>query len=150
MIYIDSKRCNGCGLCVEACPSDALRLIDGLAHIEQNLCQGCEACVEACPQGAIVAVKEQPEVPVPAKPVAMPTPAPVRTTASRWSLAGAALALVGQEIVPRVVSALLDAWDRRQSQAIASPSKGGVAGTRRMGAQAKGAPHRHRWRNKNQ
>lgn len=53
MISIDHQACNGCGLCIESCPTCALRLVDGLAQLDEHLCQGCEICIDVCPQGAI-------------------------------------------------------------------------------------------------
>jgi len=43
VIYVDEERCTGCGLCVEACPTGAIRLVDGVAQVEQGLCRECEA-----------------------------------------------------------------------------------------------------------
>lgn len=122
MIRIDETRCDGCGLCVEACPTGAIRLVDRVARVEQSLCRGCEACLEACPQGAILSVQEPTEILEPV-PVRTSSPVPVRPApltdrpAGRllpW--VGAALAFVGREVIPRVAVALLDAWDRRQAR----------------------------------
>jgi len=54
MISIDRQACNGCGLCVEVCPSGALQLMDSLLQVDNNLCQECELCVDICPQNALV------------------------------------------------------------------------------------------------
>lgn len=123
MIRVDETRCNGCGLCVEVCPTGAIRLVNGAARVEQSLCRGCEACVEACPRGAILAV-QQPEVlkPVPVRPSppmpARPAPLNARQAGRLVPLLGAALAFAAREVVPRVAAALLDAWDRRQARAV--------------------------------
>ena len=53
-IQIDESKCNGCGLCVEACHEGALALIDGKATlVRPNDCDGMGDCLPACPQDAI-------------------------------------------------------------------------------------------------
>ena len=118
MISIDSEQCVGCGACVEACPTGAMQLLDGVATVDQAKCRQCEVCVSACPRHAISVVTEQALVaqpldivPVPVEPpVVRPSVRPV-TRVLPW--VGAALAFVGREVVPRVAVSLLDAWDRR-------------------------------------
>jgi len=54
MIRIDSERCDGCGLCTEACHEGALALVNGKAKlIRDDLCDGLGNCLPACPQNAI-------------------------------------------------------------------------------------------------
>jgi ferredoxin len=50
---IDSASCMGCGLCVDACPHNALQIVGGRAVIIQSKCQQCGECVKACPRDAI-------------------------------------------------------------------------------------------------
>jgi len=45
--------CISCGLCVEACPQDAMSLIDGKAAIDLSKCTACGQCVNVCPVNAI-------------------------------------------------------------------------------------------------
>ncbi|MCX5705809.1 MAG: 4Fe-4S binding protein, partial [Candidatus Omnitrophica bacterium] len=45
--------CIACGLCVKACPVDAIRVIDNLAVIDYHKCMSCGKCVEACPMHTI-------------------------------------------------------------------------------------------------
>jgi len=45
--------CLGYGDCLEACPSDAICLKDGLACVAPNRCTGCGLCVGACPSKVI-------------------------------------------------------------------------------------------------
>jgi len=53
--------CNGCDLCVMACPYDAIEVVDGLAVIDDAECARCGLCVTRCRRGAIAWV---PEIPV--------------------------------------------------------------------------------------
>lgn len=41
-----------CGRCVEACPSGAITVRDGLLVNDRSKCTNCFACVAACPSGA--------------------------------------------------------------------------------------------------
>ncbi len=54
IIRIDEELCNGCGLCIPACPEGALQIIDGKARLVSDLmCDGLGACIGECPEGAI-------------------------------------------------------------------------------------------------
>lgn len=50
---VDPKKCMGCGLCVEVCPVEAIRLEDEVAVVDAQSCTGCRACVRECPNKAI-------------------------------------------------------------------------------------------------
>ena len=54
--------CLGYGDCKIVCPSDAICMESGLAHIIKNLCTGCGLCVKACPNKLIT--MESAEIPV--------------------------------------------------------------------------------------
>jgi uncharacterized Fe-S center protein len=61
-----SKKCIGCGVCLEQCVHGAISLVERpedipapndsvtqIMRIDQELCVGCARCIHACPQGAV-------------------------------------------------------------------------------------------------
>lgn len=62
IINIDEELCNGCGLCIPACPEGALQIIDGKARLVSDLmCDGLGACIGECPEGAITIEEREAE-----------------------------------------------------------------------------------------
>ena len=54
IIKIDDEKCNGCGLCANACHEGAIDMVNGKAKlVRENFCDGFGDCLPACPAGAI-------------------------------------------------------------------------------------------------
>jgi len=54
IIKIDEEKCNGCGLCVQACREGAISLVEGKAKLtHEDYCDGLGNCLPVCPEGAI-------------------------------------------------------------------------------------------------
>ncbi|MFH1061140.1 MAG: electron transfer flavoprotein subunit alpha [Pseudomonadota bacterium] len=51
-LIIDRQACTGCGSCVDACPFEALSLVNDKASVN-DACTLCGSCVDACPEGAL-------------------------------------------------------------------------------------------------
>ena len=55
--HVNEIMCRGCGKCVEACPYNAIGLVEkeddkSVAYVQEALCKGCGSCAVACPTGA--------------------------------------------------------------------------------------------------
>jgi 2-oxoglutarate ferredoxin oxidoreductase subunit delta len=62
IVIIDTDRCKGCCLCVEACPTGLLQIakksvnIKGYSYVIQEnweQCNGCTSCAIVCPDACI-------------------------------------------------------------------------------------------------
>ena len=62
-----SENCKNCGVCVNRCQMEALRLEANRVQFDASRCIGCGLCVSTCPTGSLDLVRkpqsEQPEVP---------------------------------------------------------------------------------------
>jgi Fe-S-cluster-containing hydrogenase component 2 len=62
IVEIDEEKCDGCGLCVQACVESAIRIIDGKARlISETYCDGLGACIGECPNDAITITEREAE-----------------------------------------------------------------------------------------
>ena len=66
-VSVDRDSCDGCGVCLERCQMDALRLEDDRVSADLDRCIGCGLCVTTCPTGSLILERkpasEQPGVP---------------------------------------------------------------------------------------
>ena len=54
IIKIDEAKCNGCGLCAEACHEGAIGMVNGKAKLlRDDYCDGLGDCLPVCPTDAI-------------------------------------------------------------------------------------------------
>ena len=124
MIQVEQALCAGCGVCVETCPKSAVFLYNGKALIDAALCDDCGACIDACPREALSQVVQpvleqtrRPSLPAVIKPPLEVVPTGQKSPAS-WRrvvlpAVGGALSWVGREIVPRLATLAVDAFDAK-------------------------------------
>ncbi len=51
-IKVDGQKCFGCTHCMKACPTEAIRIVNGVASINPERCVDCGNCLRACPANA--------------------------------------------------------------------------------------------------
>lgn len=60
IVEIDAAKCNGCGLCAQACHEGAIAMVDGKARLmRDDYCDGMGDCLPACPAGAITITERE-------------------------------------------------------------------------------------------
>ncbi len=52
-LKVDAEKCIGCTHCMKACPTEAIRIRDGVAVIKESRCVDCGHCIRVCPADAI-------------------------------------------------------------------------------------------------
>ncbi len=167
---VDEALCTGCGACVDACPAEAIALVDGRARIDDAACIDCGSCAGACPQGAIMlADAAGPAYPVIQPQASLTVVAPVKTSTevaslvhrpnveapvlsevarlpaepqrSRfWPLIGGALTWAARELLPEVLAA----WRTSRAGVVRPISSKSVASGQVASKQLR-AGRRHRW-----
>ena len=56
-IHVNEEVCNGCVLCMKACPTKAIRVKEArVAVIDDGMCIDCGECIRVCPRGALTAI----------------------------------------------------------------------------------------------
>ena len=55
-VTLDKEKCKGCTTCIKHCPTEAIRVRRGIAHILEERCIDCGACIRVCPHKAKKAV----------------------------------------------------------------------------------------------
>lgn len=48
-LFFFTEKCTGCGTCVAACPTNAIRIIEKKSVTDRNACKGSGQCVQVCP-----------------------------------------------------------------------------------------------------
>lgn len=60
IVNIDKEKCNGCGLCINACHEGAIELVGGKAEIiHDKYCDGLGDCLPNCPVDAITIIERE-------------------------------------------------------------------------------------------
>lgn len=61
VVELNEEACIGCGLCVDACTFNAVKLDEASKPLICDLCGGEPICVERCPTGALTLVDSEEE-----------------------------------------------------------------------------------------
>ncbi|MFC2018401.1 NADH-quinone oxidoreductase subunit NuoF [Chloroflexota bacterium] len=82
--YILADKCQGCGICIRACPADAIIGDKRMVHIiDQDKCTVCGTCLTVCPPRFDAVIKASgEEIEVPSEPIPVVAAKPTRKAAS--------------------------------------------------------------------
>lgn len=66
-IVVDTEKCKGCEICIEACPPMVIAMsneVNGKGYYymylkEQDGCTGCSNCAIVCPDGVITVYRQK-------------------------------------------------------------------------------------------
>ncbi len=54
MVDIEPSKCpEGCMVCADACPTEAMSIVDGSPEVDERFCILCSACENMCPEDAL-------------------------------------------------------------------------------------------------
>lgn len=110
LIKINELECKGCGVCLDACPQNAIYLVDSVAGVDLERCDGCKICISECPNNAISWIDEKSEIVIPqdvelqrAHKSSFENYLAPRKRTSILPTVITAMATIGMEIVPKIL-----------------------------------------------
>jgi nitroreductase/ferredoxin len=61
VVEVEGEKCTACGLCLKACPANAMEIVDKVSRMrpaEEQECVMCGACIAICPTDAVTPVEQ--------------------------------------------------------------------------------------------
>ena len=52
-LQVNESQCTGCSRCMKVCPTEAIRIREGIAQISESRCIDCGKCFKVCPTKAV-------------------------------------------------------------------------------------------------
>ena len=52
-LQVNENQCTGCSRCMKVCPTEAIRIREGIAQISESRCIDCGKCFKVCPSKAV-------------------------------------------------------------------------------------------------
>ncbi len=52
-LQVNESQCTGCSRCMKVCPTEAIRIREGIAQISESRCVDCGKCFKVCPTKAV-------------------------------------------------------------------------------------------------